>query len=74
MTALFFELFFARFAALRPSKPKTPACWEQLRAGLRRKEVFWRQPLRHEFAAAAYSFKLSKTLFARLVSAGTSNP
>jgi hypothetical protein len=31
------ENFFARSAALRPSKPK-PGFWEQLRASLRRKE------------------------------------
>jgi hypothetical protein len=41
MNELFFDSFFARFAALRPSKPKTPACWEQLRASLRRKEIFF---------------------------------
>jgi hypothetical protein len=33
------EILYARSAALRPRKPK-PGFWEQLRAGLRRKEGF----------------------------------
>jgi hypothetical protein len=46
---------------------------KRYRAGLRRKELLFRPPGRHGLAATAYSFKLSKTFFSRLIPAGTSN-
>jgi len=69
---LFFESFLRAPLHCVPAS-QNRAYWEQLRASLRRKERFWRQPVRHDFAAAAYSFKLSKTFFFRMISAGTSN-
>jgi hypothetical protein len=37
------QIFFVRFAALRPKQAKNGLAWSSLRAGLRRKERFLRE-------------------------------